>query len=151
MIYVDDVISTTCFYSVCSSVTGFQIIVHLNNVNEVHKLHINSTTEHLSTGPVTVRVEENKTYQVAIFPIMSNRGMIATIAYSEVLSPTGMYVNISYLATEYHYFAVILYTQPISAIPSKKFLSSNIGEGLNVEYYSLPVCCSISDNDARNL
>ena len=88
---MDDVISTTCSYSGGSSVTGFQIIVHLNNVNEVHKLHINGTTEHLSPGPVTLRVQENETYQVAIFPIMRNRGMIATIAYSRVLSATGMY------------------------------------------------------------
>ena len=85
---MDDVISAMCSYSGGSSVTGFQIIVQLNNVTEVHKLNINGTTEHLSPGPVTVRVEENGTYHVAIFPIMGEMGIVdTTIVYSEVLSP----------------------------------------------------------------
>ena len=93
--YVDDVISAMCSYSGGSSVTGFQIIVQLNNVTEVHKLHINSTTKHLSPGPVIVRVEENGTYQVDIFPILSDRGIMNTImAYSQVLSATGMCIII---------------------------------------------------------
>ena len=88
---MDDVISAMCSYSSGSSVTGFQIIVQLNNVTEVHKLYINSTTEHLSPGPVTVQVEENGTYHVAIFPIMGEKGIVNTaIAYSEVLSLNGM-------------------------------------------------------------
>ena len=87
--YVDDVISAMCSYSGGSSVTGFQIIVQLNNVDEVHKLHINGTTEHLSPGPVTVQVKENGTYHVAIFPIMGEMGIVdTTIVCSEVLSPT---------------------------------------------------------------
>ena len=102
--YVDDVISAMCSYSNGSSVTGFQMIVQLSNVTEVYKLHINGTTEHLSLGPVTVRVEENETYHVAIFPILSDRGIMnTTIAYSQLLSATGMYINM-------HYLAVILYT-----------------------------------------
>ena len=85
---MDDVISAMCSYSGSSSVTGFQMIVQFNNVDEVHKLHINGTTEHLSPGPVTVQVEESGSYHVAIFPIMGERGIVdTTIAYSEVLSP----------------------------------------------------------------
>ena len=88
---MDDVISAMCSYSGGSSVTGFQIIVQLNNVTEVHKLHINSTTEHLSPGPVTVQVKENGTYHVAIFPIMGETGIVNTaIAYSQVLPLNGM-------------------------------------------------------------
>ena len=83
---MDNVISTMCFYSGGSSVTGFQMIVHLNNVDEVHKLHINSTTEHLSPGPVTVRVEKNGTYHVAIFPVMGESGIVNTfVEHSEIL------------------------------------------------------------------
>ena len=94
VIYVDDVISTMCSYSNDSSVTGFKMIVQLNNVDDVHKLYINSTTEYQSPGPVTVQVEENGTYQVAIFPILKDRGIMnTTIAYSQVLSATGMYIN----------------------------------------------------------
>ena len=91
---MDDVISAMCSYSGGSSVTGFQIIVQLNNVTEVHKLHINSTTEHLSPGPVTIRVEESGTYHVAIFPIMKERGIVdTTIVYSQVFSVTSEYVS----------------------------------------------------------
>ena len=73
-----------CSYSGGSSVTGFQIIVQLNNVDEVHKLYINSTTEHLFPGPVTVQVEESGTYHVAIFPIMGERGIMnKSVEYSQ--------------------------------------------------------------------
>ena len=75
---MDDVISAMCSYSGDSSVTGFQIIVQLNNIDEVHKLHINGTTQHLSPGPVTVQVEESGTYHVAIFPVMGERGIVNT-------------------------------------------------------------------------
>ena len=87
---LDGTISAMCSLSK-SSVTGFQIIVQLNNVDEVHKLLIYGTTEHLSTGPVTVRVEESGTYHVVIFPIMGEKGIVnTTIAYSQVLSVNGM-------------------------------------------------------------
>ena len=91
---MDDIISAMCSYSGDSSVTGFQIIVQLNNVDEVHKLYINGTTEHLSPGPVIVRVEESGSYHVTIFPVMGDRGIVdTTIAYSEVLSVTSEYVS----------------------------------------------------------
>ena len=88
---MNDVISTMCSYSGGSSVTGFQIIVQLNNFEEVHKLHINSTTEHLSPGPVTVHVNESGKYYVAIFPIMGEIGIVNTnVIHSEMLSVNGM-------------------------------------------------------------
>ena len=82
---MDDIISAMCSYSGDSSVTGFQIIVQLNNVDEVHKLHVNGTTEHLSSGPVTVQVKGNGTYQVAIFPVTREGIVNTSIAYSQVL------------------------------------------------------------------
>ena len=85
--YVDDVISAMCSYTGGSSVTGFQIIVQLNGLYEVHKLYINGTTEHLSPGPVTVQVEESGIYHVAIFPLSGESGIVnTTIVYSQVLS-----------------------------------------------------------------
>ena len=66
---MDDVISAMCSYSGVSSVTGFQMIVQLNNVADVHKLLINSTTGHLSPRPVTVQVNKSGTYHVTIFSI----------------------------------------------------------------------------------
>ena len=101
---MDDIISAMCSYSGGSSVTGFQIIVQLNNVDEVHKLHINGTTEHLSPGPVTVQVEESGTYYVVIFPIMGERGIVdTTIAYSEVLSVASEYVSFMCNSYELHH------------------------------------------------
>ena len=96
---MDGVISAMCSYSGGSSVTGFQITVQSNNVDEVHKLHLSGTTEHLSPGPVTVGVEENGTYHVAIFPIMGEMmGIVnTTIAYSEVLSVTSEYISYVYM------------------------------------------------------
>ena len=94
------VISAVCDYSGNnSSVTGFQIIVQLNNADEVHKLYINGTTEHLSPGSVTVQVEENGTYHVAIFPIMGERGIVdTTIVYSQEISVSSKYI-ITYIIT----------------------------------------------------
>ena len=90
-----------CSYSGSSSVTGFQIIVQLNYITEVHKLRINCTTEHLSPGPVTVRVEKSRSYHVAIFPLMGERGIVdTTIVYSEVLPVTSEYVY-SYIVIDY--------------------------------------------------
>ena len=87
---MDDVISAMCSYSGSSSVTGFEMIIQLNNVDEVHKLYINGTTEHLSPGPVTVQVEESGIYHVAIFPLMGEKGIVNTTkAYSQVLPITG--------------------------------------------------------------
>ena len=106
--YVDDVISVMCSYSGGLSVTGFQIIVQLNDVDEVHKLHINCTTEHLSPGTVTVQMEESGSYHVVIFPIMGERGIVdTTIAYSEVFSVTSEYV--SYIASSIIVLHIISY------------------------------------------
>ena len=91
VIYVDDVISAMCYYSGASSVTGFQMIVQLNNVADVHKLFINGTTQHMSPGLVTVQVNKSATYHVAIFPVVKEVGIVDTIiAHSQVLSPYGM-------------------------------------------------------------
>ena len=96
--YVNDVISTMCFYSGSSSATGFQIIVQLNNVTEVHKLLVNCTTEHLSPGPVTVQVNESGSYHVAIFPVMGERGIPNTsVEHSQEL-----FINKGML---YYYYA----------------------------------------------
>ena len=96
---MDDVISAMCSYSGGSSVIGFQIIVQLNNVDEVHKLYINSTTKKQSSGPITtLQVEENETYHIAIFPTMEESGIVdTTIAYSEVLLATSKYISYMHL------------------------------------------------------
>ena len=84
---MDDVISAMCSYSGVSSVTGFLMIVQLNDVDDVHKLLISSTTGRLSPGPVTVQANENEVYHVAIFPLRTDMGIADTIiAHSQRLS-----------------------------------------------------------------
>ena len=99
---MDNVISAMCSYSNGFSVTGFLMIVQLINVMDVHKLLINSTTEHLSPGPVTVQVNENEIYHVAIFPIRAGTGIVDTIiAHSQGIPQGRRNLIIPY---EFYYF-----------------------------------------------
>ena len=92
--HMDGVISAMCSYSGGSSVTGFQMIIQSNNVNKVHKLFTNYTTEHFSPEPVTVKVNESESYHVAIFPIMGEMGIVDThLIYSKVLIVDGKCVE----------------------------------------------------------
>ena len=62
-------------------VTGFQMIAQLNDSSEVHKLHISQSTD-LQT-PVTVEVEEDGMYQVAVFAI--SKGIVGSyVGYTAV-------------------------------------------------------------------
>ena len=54
--------------------TGFQIIAQSSNSSKVHKLHVNQSMD-LQT-PVTVEVEEDGMYQVAIFAIREGTGIL---------------------------------------------------------------------------
>ena len=64
-------------------VTGFQMIAQLNDSNEVHKLHINQSMD-LRT-PVTVEVEEDGMYQVAVFAIREGTGIVGSyVGYTAV-------------------------------------------------------------------
>lgn len=51
---------------------GFQVIAQLHS--EVHKLHVNQSTE--SAGLVTVLVERDGEYQVSIFAIRDGMGIL---------------------------------------------------------------------------
>ena len=100
---MDGVISAMCPYFGGSSVTGFQMIVQLNNATEVHKLFTNYTTEHLSPEPVTVQVNESGTYHVAIFPIMGEMGIVDTnLIYSKELLVNGKFVE--YMCVTYRWY-----------------------------------------------
>ena len=77
--------------------TGFQMIAQLNNSSEVHKLHINQSMD-LQT-PVTVEVEESGVYQVTIFAIKEETGIVRSFVghvqivvgdvTSYIIDPTG--------------------------------------------------------------
>ena len=57
------------------------MIAQLSNSSEVHRLHVNKTTD-LNTQ-LSVVVEESGTYQVTIFPIKGDRGIVGSnVEYS---------------------------------------------------------------------
>ena len=68
--------------------TGFQMIAQLNSSSEVHILHINQSMD-LQT-PVTVEVAESGMYQVTIFAIREETGIIGSNMISLVLEVKGM-------------------------------------------------------------
>ena len=87
------VVSAVCdYYEDNLSITGFQMMMHLNTITEYQKLLINSTIRHRHPGPISIQVEESGIYNVVIFPIMGERGIVnATIAYSREISVVGMF------------------------------------------------------------
>ena len=77
-----------CTYT--ESVTGFQMIAYLSASREVNKLYVNQTTNRQTS--ISVTVEENGMYQVAIFPIRRNGGIAGSdVEYTErIMIPAGM-------------------------------------------------------------
>ena len=61
--------------------TGFQMIAQLSNSSAVHKLYTNKTTDHQALA--SVEVEESGTYQVTIFAIRGETGILdSTVQHS---------------------------------------------------------------------
>ena len=66
-------IDARCDYLTNSTATGFQMIVRQSDPNNVRKLFVNITEE--LDAEASVEVEENGTYQVAIFAVMQESGI----------------------------------------------------------------------------
>ena len=83
-----DSITVECTYS--ESVTGFQMIAYLSASREVNKLYVNQTTNRQTS--ISVTVEENGMYQVAIFPIKRDGGIAGSaVEYTQrIMIPAGM-------------------------------------------------------------
>ena len=62
-----------------------------SKLEEVERLLINHTFDHFT--PVTIKVEENKTYFISIFPIRRRDGIIvdSVTIYSTVISTDYIY------------------------------------------------------------
>ena len=74
-------IMVECAYPRDSAATGFQMIAWLSNSSEVHKLYANKTTNRQT--PASVVVEGNGTYQVTVFAIRGERGIVdSNVEYS---------------------------------------------------------------------
>ena len=75
-------IQTECSHPDSSIAAGIQVIVQLTNVSEVHKLYVNQSMD-LHT-PVTIPVERDGEYQVSIFAIREEIGILGSgVGYTE--------------------------------------------------------------------
>lgn len=75
----------TCEYTDDSAVIGFQVIVRLSNSN---KLYVNQTSDRQAS--VSVEVKEDGLYEVAIFPISGDIGIVnSVIEYIEKFTVSG--------------------------------------------------------------
>ena len=74
-----------CAYPGDSIATGFQVIAQLlSNSSDVHKLYVSKTTDRQTL--VSVLVEENGLYQVTVFAIRGERGIVdSNVEYSAQL------------------------------------------------------------------
>ena len=82
--------------------TGFQMIAQLNSSSEVRKLHISQSMD-LQT-PVTVEVEESGVYQVTIFVIRKETGIVGSyMAYNVTLSTVDVISKYAYHLTHCYY------------------------------------------------
>ena len=100
MNFTGGVISIMCSYFSDSTAIGFQVIVQMEQHAETGVLLINRTTEHLSSGPVTIQLEEDKngTYRVAVFPLKREGGIVnATVEYTQELSTGSMLSIVNYV------------------------------------------------------
>ena len=81
------IIRAECTFPSDTMVTGFQMIAQLNSSSEVHILHVNQSMN-LQT-PVTVEVESG-IYQVTIFAIREETGIIDSYVMCKVLEVKGI-------------------------------------------------------------
>ena len=77
-----------CSYPSGSTATGFQVIAQLSDSSEVHKLYANTTTDHQT--PASVMVEENGMYQVTVFAIRGESGIVdSSVEYMDQITVNG--------------------------------------------------------------
>ena len=67
-------ITVVCSYPQDSTATGFQIIAQLSNARETNKIYTNRTT--VCPRSLSILLEKNKTYQITVFAIKGERGIL---------------------------------------------------------------------------
>ena len=75
-------INVSCSYLSNSTATGFQVIAQRSSISETYKLYTGKTTDRVN--PVTVQVGSNGDYEVSIFAITGDMGMLlSNVEYRE--------------------------------------------------------------------
>ena len=72
--------------------TGYQVIVYLNSLDQVHKIYTNTTTD--CHTQVTVEVEERGLYLVSVLPIIEGRGITgSSVEHAEIVMVDSMVIT----------------------------------------------------------
>jgi hypothetical protein len=83
-----------CTYPESLLTTGFQVIAQLSDPGEVHKLYVNESRD--LQNAVTIYVERAGEYQVSIFVIEGERGILDSIvAYRMAVTVTSLMSTIT--------------------------------------------------------
>lgn len=73
--------SVKCSYPNNSIVTGFEVVAVEINSDSLGQVHVNK-----SVDTATIQVEEDKTYQIVVFPIRDEAGILgSSVEFSEIL------------------------------------------------------------------
>ena len=126
--------------------TGFQMIAQLSDSSEVHKLHINQSMD-LQT-PVTVEVEESGVYQVTIFAIKEETGIVGSFVghvqivvgdvTSYIIDPTGIPTSTNQHFLSYSlFFLLVVSNTTILPTPTSRRNSLDVPIISKCEYCNL--------------
>lgn len=79
----EQVVCVQCSYPPNSTSLGFLVVVQRDSISKARTLLVNSTQPGQALGPVTVKVEEGGVYQVTVFAISGEMGIVGSaVEYS---------------------------------------------------------------------
>ena len=74
----EQVVCVQCSFPQNSTCLGFLVVVQRDSISEARTLLVNSTQPGQALGPVTVEVEEGGVYQVTVFAIRGEVGIVGS-------------------------------------------------------------------------
>ena len=79
----EQVVCVQCSFPPNSTSLGFLVVVQRDSISKARTLLVNSTQPGQALGPVTVEVEEGGVYQVTVFAIRGELGIVGSaVEYS---------------------------------------------------------------------
>ena len=74
----EQVVCVQCSFPQNSTSLGFLVVVQRDSISKARTLLVNSTQPGQALGPVTVEVEEGGVYQVTVFAIRGEMGIVGS-------------------------------------------------------------------------
>ena len=74
----EQVVCVQCSFPPNSTSLGFLVVVQRDSISKARTLLVNSTQPGQALGPVTVEVEEGGVYQVTVFAIRGEMGIVGS-------------------------------------------------------------------------